>query len=157
MDCLYIRDMQIMNNRTIERLKAAGWHVDRKIKTDVFEQKYGEIKLEMPHNVKRFLMKFGMLKIDAPDKTYYDVEFNPLKAIGVNLDNSYFEQCLSEYGINKTTYPIGIACRDNLIILMTNEDEFYCFTDGCLIKAGDNVAEMLDCLVGECRDAIIIE
>lgn len=34
---------------------------------------------------------------------------------------------------------------------MTAENEFYCFTDGCLVKAGNNIEEMLDCLVGECR------
>lgn len=149
--------MQIMNNQTIKRLEAAGWYADRKTNINIVEQKYREIGLEMPDNIRRFLIKFGMLKIDSPDKKYYDVEFNPLKAIGVNLDKSYFEQCLSEYGISNMVYPIGVACRENLIVLMTSEDVFYCFTDGCLIKAGDNIEEMLDCLVGECRDAIIIE
>lgn len=146
-----------MKNKTIKRLEAAGWNENRKININTFKQKYREIRLEMPDNVGLFLIRFGMLKVDAPDKKYYDVEFNPIKAIGVNLDEDYFKECLLEYGISDMVYPIGIACRENLIVLMTIENEFYCFTDGCLIKVGDNIEEMLDCLVGECRDAIIIE
>lgn len=146
-----------MNKRTIERLKSAGWYENRKININAFKQRYKEIKLQMPDNVELFLIKFGILKIDAPDKKYYDVEFNPIKAIGVNLDKDYFEECLLEYGISNMVFLVGVVCRKNLTLLMTIYDEFYCFTDGCLMKAGDNIEEMLDCLVGECRDAIIIE
>ena len=146
-----------MNHKTLNRLLYAGWYANRKININIIKQKYEEIELEMPINVELFLIEFGMLKIDAPDKKYYDVNFDPLKAIGVNLDGNYFRECLIEYGINKVVYPIGVACRDNLIVLMTVENEFYCFTDGCLIKAGDWVEVMVDCLVGECKDVKEIE
>lgn len=146
-----------MNDKTRERLQNVGWYDGRKINIDNLKLKYKEIGLEMPTNVKDFLDEYSMLKIDAPDKLYYDVEFNPLKAIGTNLNGDYFRECLAEYGVNNTVYPIGIACRENLSVLMTAQNEFYCFTDGCLVKAGNDIEEMLDCLVGECRDAEIIE
>jgi len=72
------------------------------------------------------------------------------------FDGDYFKECLIEYGINKVSYPIGTARKDNLMILLTEENEFYCFTDGCLIKVGDCIEDMLDCLVGECREAEIL-
>ena len=40
---------------------------------------------------------------------------------------------------------------------MTINNEFYCFTDGYLEKTGSSVEEMFDCLVGECREAEVIE
>ena len=42
-------------------------------------------------------------------------------------------------------------------VLMTINNEFYCFTDGYLEKTGSSVEEMFDCLVGECREAEVIE
>lgn len=146
-----------MNRKTVQRLRDAGWYTDRKIDIDIFVLKYKKIGLEMPNNVNSFLTEYGMLKIDAPDKKYFDVEFNPLKAIGVNLEEDYFRKCLLEYGVSTMVYPVGIACRNNLLVLMTPENEFYCFTDGCLVKAGNNIEEMLDCLVGECNRPIYIE
>ena len=63
----------------------------------------------------------------------------------------------AEYDINETVYPIGEACRKNLLVLMTLTESFYCFTDGLLLFLGDSVDEMLDCIVGECRKPIEIE
>lgn len=146
-----------MNIQTRDRLQNVGWHEGRITNISILKQKYKEIGLEMPTCVEIFLGEYGMLKIDAPDKKYFDVEFNPLKAIGSNLNEDYFRECLKEYGVNDTVYPVGIACRENLSVLMTAQNEFYCFTDGCLLKAGNNIEEMLDCLVGECREAVIIK
>ena len=142
-----------MQKQTRERLQNVGWHQGRIIDVYFIKNKYKEIGLEMPTCVEIFLREYGMLKIDAPDKRYYDVEFNPLKAIGKNLNADYFRECLKEFGVSDMVYPIGIACRENLSVLMTVQNEFYCFTDGCLIKAGNDIEEMLDCLVGECREA----
>lgn len=97
------------------------------------------------------------LNINPRDKCYFDVSFNAIKAIGCNLDGSYFKECLAEYDINETVYPIGEACRKNLLVLMTLTESFYCFTDGLLLFLGGSVDEMLDCIVGECRKPIEIE
>ena len=97
-----------------------------------------------------------MIKVEAKDMNE-DIEFDPLKAIGINLDGDYFRELLEEYDINETVYPIGIACRGNLSVFMTRGNVFYCFTDGYLEKDGENIEEMLDCLVGECRKADVIE
>lgn len=51
----------------------------------------------------------------------------------------------------------NFTCRDNLIIVMTINNMFYCFTDGYLEKCGNNIEDMLDCLVGECKEAEVIE
>lgn len=42
------------------------------------------------------------------------------------------------------------------MVLMTEQDVFYCYTDGYLEKAGENVEQRLDCLVGECNEAVVI-
>lgn len=146
-----------MKNITIKRLKEAGWNESRKINIDIIKKRYKEIGLEMPLNIQCFLEQYGMVKSDPKDKIYFDVEFNPLKAIGINLDGDYFRELLEEYGIEETCYPIGIACRDNLEVVMTEKNVFFCFTDGCLVKVGENIEEMLDCIVGECRKPETIE
>lgn len=140
-----------MDKITIERLKAAGWHKNRKIDISVFCNKYSNIGMKMPLNISNFLEEFGMLTINAPDKRYFDVQFNPLIAIGTNLFCDYFEECLLEYGIKEMVYPIGVARENNLLILMTQNDVVYCFMDGCVLEVGTCVEEMLDCLVGECK------
>ena len=103
------------------------------------------------------LFSFFAKKIPQSCSCYFDVSFNAIKAIGCNLDGSYFKECLAEYDINETVYPIGEACRKNLLVLMTLTESFYCFTDGLLLFLGGSVDEMLDCIVGECRKPIEIE
>ena len=50
-----------------------------------------------------------MIKSDFEDKIYFNVEFNPLKAIGINLDAEYFHECLSDYGVEKDiSYRSGV-------------------------------------------------
>ncbi len=141
-----------MKENTIKRLIEAGWNNDRKIDISAIKLKYKKIGLEMPNNVSEFLEEFGFLKIDPADKDYFDVEFDPIEAIG-NLKARYFEEYLrdylKDYGINEKVFPIGMARKDNLDVLMTEKNTVFVFTDGCLCKAGSSVDEMLDCLVGE--------
>ena len=79
------------------------------------------------------------------------------KQLDVILMVHILKECLAEYDINETVYPIGEACRKNLLVLMTLTESFYCFTDGLLLFLGGSVDEMLDCIVGECRKPIEIE
>ena len=74
-----------------------------------------------------------------------------------NLDAEYFKTVLDEYGITKTTYPLGMCCRNELFLLMAITNEFYCFTDGCCEQCGVGAEDMLDCLIGECRMSKTIE
>ncbi len=142
-----------MKEITIKRLKEAGWNNDRKIDISAIKLKYKKIGLEMPNNVSEFLEEFGFLKIDPPDKKYFDVEFDPLKVIALRRTAEYFEEYLrdyfKDYGIYEKVFPIGKARKDNLHVLMTEKNTVFVFTDGCLCKAGTSVDEMLDCLVGE--------
>ena len=100
-----------MNSITKNRLIDSGWKEQRKINTDLIRKKYDEIGLEYPEVVDKFLKEYGMLNINPRDKCYFDVSFNAIEAIGCNLDGSYFKECLAEYDINETVYPIGEACR----------------------------------------------
>ena len=110
----------------------------------------------MPANVEAFLEEFGVLHIENL-KWFRDVDFNPLEAIGINLDAEYFENLLDEYDINTTTYPLGMCCTNELFLVMTITNEFYCFTNGCCELCGIGVEDMLDCLIGECRISKTIE
>lgn len=49
-----------------------------------------------------------------------------------------------EYDINERVYPIGEACRKNLLVLMTLTESFYGFTDGILFFL---VIQLRKCLI----------
>ncbi len=51
-------------------------------------------------------------------------------------------------GIN-TVIPIGENDNGNMLILCTEDNVFYGYTDGCLVKYGNTIEEMLDCVIGE--------
>ena len=146
-----------MNSITKNRLVNSGWKEQRRINTDLIRKKYYEIGLDYQEVVDKFLKEYGMLNITSEDKYYFDVSFDAIEAIGCNLDGSYFKECLVEYDINERVYPIGEACRKNLLVLMTLTESFYGFTDGILLFFGNSVEEMLDCIVGESRKPIEIE
>ena len=144
-----------MEKVTEERLVKAGWDEKRTIDISNIKDVYQKLGLVMPMNVEKFLTVYGMLVFED-DERKENLEFIPEKALGCNLDKVYFEELLEEYDINEIVYPIGVACRGNLMVLMTEQDVFYCYTDGYLEKAGENVEQMLDCLVGECNEAVVI-
>ncbi len=146
-----------MNEVTFKRLSDADWNQERKTDIGSIKRKYEEIGLEMPINISDFLDKYGFLEMNAPDKKFFVVAFDPIEAIGTNLNADYFQECLLEYEIYDKVFPIGIACRNNLILLMTERNTVFAFTDGFLIKVGSSVDEMLDCIVGECLTAEEIE
>lgn len=145
-----------METTTLQRLKAAGWKCGRKIDISDFKKRYREIGLEMPVKVEIFLEEFGFLHIKNL-KWFGDVNFNPLEAIGINLNAEYFENLLDEYDINTTAYPLGMCYRNELFLVMTITNEFYCFTNGCCEQCGVGIEDMLDCLIGECRRSKTIE
>lgn len=144
-----------MEKVTEERLSKAGWDAKRTINVSDIKKMYQKIGLVMPKNVENFLSIYGKLVFDDVGRKE-DLEFVPEKALGCNLDKRYFEELLEDYDINEMVYPIGVACRENLMVLMTEEDRFYCYTDGYLERAGENIEDMLDCLVGECNEATVI-
>ena len=142
--------------KTKDRLIAAGWTESRNIKLDYIMKKYNNIGISIPKNVSDFLERYGGLCFTDPTRDE-DVKFLPDIAICVNLDTQYFERLLEEYDIYEIMYPVGVTCKDNLILVMTKESTFYCYTDGYLEKVGDSIEEMLDCIVGECRKPEVIE
>lgn len=151
-----------MENITLDRLMNAGWSNERNINIDSIERIFNEKRIGMPKNLRVFLQQYGMLEIKFKRKIKTIdidevIEFNPIKAIGNNLDSEFFKDILNEYDINDVTYPIGIASRGNLLILMTENETFYRYTNGFLCKDGNNIEEMLDCVVGECREPIYLE
>lgn len=151
-----------MENITLNRLIKAGWTNERNINIDLIEKTFKEKSINMPEKIRVFLQKYGMLEIKFKRKMKdFDIdeviEFNPIKAIGDNLDSEYFMEIFDEYDIDDVVYPIGIANRGNLLMLMTENETFYRYTDGFLCKDGENIEEMLDCIVGECREPIYFE
>lgn len=145
-----------MEDTTLQRLKMAGWKQGREIDISAFKYRYREIGLKMPENVEEFLKEFGLLQVNYL-KWFKDVNFDPIEAIGINLDAEYFENLLIDYGINTTMYPVGECYGNEMLMLMTITNEFYCFTDGCCELCGVGIEDMLDCLIGECKMAKKIE
>ena len=151
-----------MENITLDRLMQAGWTNERNVNIDSIEKIFKEKSIDMPQKIRAFLKQYGMLEIKFKRKMQAIdidevIEFNPIKAIGNNLDSEYFRGIFDEYDIDDVVYPIGIANRGNLLMLMTESGTFYRYTDGLLCKDGENIEEMLDCVVGECRESIYFE
>jgi len=151
-----------MENITLDRLMQAGWTNERNVNIDSIEKIFKEKSIDMPQKIRAFLKQYGMLEIKFKRKMQAIdidevIEFNPIKAIGNNLDSEYFRGIFDEYDIDDVVYPIGIANRGNLLMLMTESGTFYRYTDGLLCKDGENIEEMLDCVVGECRKPIYFE
>ena len=90
----------------------------------------------MPMNVEKFLTVYGMLVFEDDEKKE-NLEFIPEKHWDAIWIKVYFEELLEEYDINEIVYPRRVACRGNLMVLMTEQDVFYCYTDGYLEKAGE--------------------
>ena len=96
-------------------------------------------------------------KIDISDfkKRYREIGLKmPAK---VEIFAEYFENLLDEYDINTIAYPLGMCYRNELFLVMTITNEFYCFTNGCCEQCGVGIEDMLDCLIGECRSSKTIE
>ena len=147
---------------TLSRMTNAGWSNERDIDIESIEKVYSNRNIYMPENIRIFFRKYGMLMVKFT-KLIQNVEveevikFDPIEAIGINLDGDYFKELLDEYDVDEIVYPIGISNRGNLIMLMTEKGAFYRCTDGFLCKDGDSIDEMLDCVVGECREPVFIE
>lgn len=117
-----------MNANTKGRSIDAGWSSERQIDVD---------EVIDTLNSRGFLLT--------------DKNFNPLKTIGKNLYKESLEYLEDEYdieGIN-TVIPIGENDNGNMLILCTVDNVFYGYTDGCLVKYGNTIEEMLDCVIGE--------
>ena len=151
-----------MEQITIDRLLKAGWTDKRNIDISPIVEKLKRMDINLPDNVKNFLKEYGMLEIRFESKIRGFVieevtEFNPIKAVGDVFDGEYFREIFDEYDVEDIVYPIGQACRGNLLILMSENGNFYRYTDGFLCKDGETIEEMLDCVVGECRQLVYLD
>jgi len=153
-----------MKRRTEERLIAAGWKQDRMINIEFIEKRYKKYGMLIPNSVKFFLQKYGMItikfkKVLAHVDINEEISFNPVEVLGDYLDKEYFKTIVDDYSeeVKEELFPVGMIARGNMILMMTASEMFFSYTDGCLCKDGDNIDEMLDCVVGECRLPIIYE
>ncbi len=148
-----------MYDITLKRLKNSGWFLERKISTRKLKELYRQRGFLWNEIAQRFLENYGMLefqftKTGSPFQTTEKINFNPISALGKTIHNDFFNQIGEEFSdvveiIDKEFYPIGEIARGNLIIFMTNDGKFFSYTNGCLIKNGENTEEMLDCVIGE--------
>ncbi|SHL03419.1 SUKH-3 immunity protein [Anaerocolumna jejuensis DSM 15929] len=154
-----------MNDITLKRLEESGWFLERKINIEEIKELYEQRGFKLIDIVQRFLENYGMLEFRFPKKgspfnTIEMVSFNPFSALGNNIRKDFFNGLLEEFPEaaeikENEFYPIGEIARGNMILLMTKEGKFFSYTDGCLVKNGENISEMLDCVVGEiCRPYI---
>lgn len=153
-----------MEEITKERLIAAGWKQDRMINIEFIEKRYKQYGMLIPNSVRFFLQKYGMLtirfkKVLTNVDINEEISFNPDEVLGDYLDKEYFEAIVDDYSeeVKEELFPVGMIARGNMILMMTASGKFFSYTDGCLCKDGDNIDEMLDYIVGECRSSIIYE
>jgi len=142
-----------LSDITMKRLEEGGWVEERNIDIIDIESIFKERKIELFQVTKDFLAKFGMVNIEFPKpgslfNTVEKINFNPFTAIGDCLDGEYFNDLEEEYKdiIGEKVNPVGETDRGNLILLITPTEKYYGYTDGCLVKYGDDTEEMLECL-----------
>lgn len=148
-----------MNKKTVERLEKVGWSIDRKIDVSHIIGIFSQRGFELSEKNISFLEQFGMLEFELENNSglfnnAIHKNFNPIKAIGKNMYKyslEYLEDEYSEIENIETVIPIGENENGNMLILCTNDNQFYGYTDGCLIKYGDTIDDMLDCIIGEIR------
>ena len=148
-----------MDEKTVERLKTVGWSKDRKIDVSYIVEVLAERGFDLSDKNIGFLEQFGMLEFEIPNRCasfegLFCIYFNPIKAVGNNMYKyslEYLEDEYSEIENIDTLVPIGETDDRNMLILSTKDNVFYGYTDGCLVKYGDTVEDMLDCLIGTCR------
>lgn len=145
-----------MKENTENRLIEAGWYEKRSISINEIITIYEERGFKLSDGNKLFIKKYGLLEFELlnanslfQNKVYK--HFNPIKALGKNLYKRSLEYLEDEYDIDNidTVIPIGENDNGNMLILCTENNMFYGYTDGCLVKYGSTIEEMLDCIVGE--------
>ncbi|MDE5780459.1 MAG: SUKH-3 domain-containing protein [Lachnospiraceae bacterium] len=148
-----------MNNKTMSRLIESGWTKARKIDITEIEDKLTERGFMLSIQNKEFLCKYGNLRFELPNrnkqfKERICVHFDVKKALGKNLYKESLEYLEDEYEFLNvdSLVPIGESENGNLLILCTSNNVFYGYADYCLIRYGENIDEMLDCLIGENKD-----
>ena len=123
-----------MNANTKERLIDAGWSLERQIDVDeVIDTLNSRGFLLTDKNI-FFLKQYGLLEFELENRNKESLEY---------LEDEYDIE-----GIN-TVIPIGENDNGNMLILCTGDNVFYGYTDGCLVKYGNTIEEMLDCVIGE--------
>lgn len=145
-----------MKDNTKKKLIESGWFEERNIEIDKIIEKYKEREFELSSQNIIFLKEYGLLqfKFENKNPSFNNIihkHFNPIKALGKNLYKKSLEYLEDEYkieGIEKVI-PIGETDNGNIIILCSENNVFYGYTDGCLVKYGDTVEDMLECLIGE--------
>lgn len=143
-----------MNKLTLLRLAEAGWNKTRKIDTSIIETKIRERGFKLSDMNREFLREYGNLIFELPSRrndSINIVHFDTIKTLGKNMSIDSLDYLEDEYDFLSSGqfYPVGESDNGNLIILCTDNNAFYGYTDGCLIGYGKNVQEMLDCLIGE--------
>ena len=107
----------------------AGWASERQIDVDeVIDTLNSRGFLLTDKNI-HFLKQYGLLEFELENR------------------NELFKDIVHK-GIN-TVIPIGENDNGNMLILCTGDNVFYGYTDGCLVKYGNTIEEMLDCVIGE--------
>lgn len=148
-----------MQDITLKRLEYAGWHEKRKIEINEIKKLFKSRNYQLDKKTEEFLIEYGMLEFEFSDRNprfneNRHVNFNPMKALGKNLFKEGLDYLQTEYSdeLNgKELLPIGQTENNNMLLLSSDKGEFYGYTDGCLVKYGDTIDEMLDCIVGECK------
>jgi len=145
-----------LNENTKKRLLEAGWFEHRNIDISKIIELYKERGFKVSEQNAIFLKEFGLLEFELKGEnalfSYVNHRnFNPIKALGKNLYRDSLDYLVDEYDVPELekVIPVGETENRNMLLLCTENNIFYEYTDGCLVKCGNTVEEMLECLVGE--------
>lgn len=151
-----------MNDETIEKLKASGWHENRRV--DISEiVRWAERKgFFYPDNVKAFLMSYGFLHVRFVDPTgrKEEFDFDPLPSLKGAMDADWIQDIVEEYDdliLGETLYYIGTCYRRNMLTIVSETEKCFAYTDCTLAFLGDSFEEMLETLCYTKAPAIFLQ
>ena len=142
-----------MNETALERLKAAGWALGRKVDITPIEEAYADAEMEISPKLREFFEEFGLLGIE------YEEEFGGSvcreshlidpRVDFLNYNKEDYKRLLLPYGVSGAVYPVGFAYRGNMKIYYHEDGGFYLGMEGgSLFYCGDTAESLFNGLIG---------
>ncbi len=143
-----------LDSLALERLTACGWTRERHVDYSSIEKKFSKQNMNLPSVLREFFDRFAFLEVEYPngddgtDGHYFD----PSCTFSY-YSRRNFEHLFDSYGVHGLVYPIGSACKGEMTLYMHENGDFYMFMEaGPLIRIGNSIESMLNCLIGEAWD-----
>ncbi|WP_145186977.1 SUKH-3 domain-containing protein [Gimesia chilikensis] len=129
-----------------EILRSAGWSVDRKVSTDLYQSYFRREGMSYFPDAIEILENFGGLKVNPPlnpDRVYAtgEIEFDPIMADWTT------EVIAWEKKMEEPLCCLGSIWGDNALLVLSEKGVFYSLSEVGVHNIADNLADALEVLI----------